>query len=220
MKLSRFVASLALAPALVGAQTTLSTPGGDGTISTFGRPNTQTYGQTFRTPAVDTRMQNFSFWITNSSAFEMKGYVFAWDGAKATGSALFMSDLLFAPVGEFMKTTVQTGGLNLVAGGSYVFFLSTSGLQGEGGASMEWNSYGADTYVDGTFVYLNHDENGDEQAEWTADEWSTWSPTTDLRFEANFNTMDQNVVPEPSTYVLMATGLMGLGAVARRRRQS
>jgi len=27
MKLSRFVASLALAPALVGAQTTLSTPG-------------------------------------------------------------------------------------------------------------------------------------------------------------------------------------------------
>lgn len=28
-----------------------------------------------------------------------------------------------------------------------------------------------------------------------------------------------NVVPEPSTYVLMATGLLGLGIVARRRRK-
>jgi hypothetical protein len=27
-----------------------------------------------------------------------------------------------------------------------------------------------------------------------------------------------NVVPEPSTYALMATGLLGLGGVVRRRR--
>ena len=29
---------------------------------------------------------------------------------------------------------------------------------------------------------------------------------------------NMNVVPEPSTYLLLATGLLGLGAVARRRR--
>jgi hypothetical protein len=33
-----------------------------------------------------------------------------------------------------------------------------------------------------------------------------------------FGLINQNVVPEPTTYALMVTGLAGLGAIARRRR--
>ena len=36
----------------------------------------------------------------------------------------------------------------------------------------------------------------------------------DLAFQANFD----SVVPEPSTYVMLATGLLALGFVAWRRR--
>jgi len=44
-------------------------------------------------------------------------------------------------------------------------------------------------------------------------------PTGDyLRYEITGSPVTANVVPEPSTYVLMATGLTGLVAVARRRR--
>lgn len=38
--------------------------------------------------------------------------------------------------------------------------------------------------------------------------------------QVTFGTIQNNVVPEPSTYALMATGLVGLVGVARRRRQS
>jgi hypothetical protein len=54
-----------------------------------------------------------------------------------------------------------------------------------------------DAYADGLVYLRGH---GDE--------------TRDVRFEATFHT-----VSEPSTWLLMVTGLIGVGIVARRRRE-
>jgi hypothetical protein len=44
-------------------------------------------------------------------------------------------------------------------------------------------------------------------------------PTTDLRMTAHFTALDDvTVAPEPATMVLLATGLAGVAAAARRRR--
>jgi hypothetical protein len=43
--------------------------------------------------------------------------------------------------------------------------------------------------------------------------------TLPVAFSAEFNVVASSVVPEPSTYALLATGIGALGAVARRRRQ-
>jgi hypothetical protein len=38
--------------------------------------------------------------------------------------------------------------------------------------------------------------------------------------QVTFGLINQNVIPEPSTYALMATGLVGLAGMARRRRNT
>jgi hypothetical protein len=48
-------------------------------------------------------------------------------------------------------------------------------------------------------------------------EWATGADQVDLDAVSLSNV---NVVPEPSAYALMATGLVGLGAMARRRRRA
>lgn len=44
--------------------------------------------------------------------------------------------------------------------------------------------------------------------------------TPDASFSATFAVAPQNVVPEPSTYALLATGIGALGLVARRRKSA
>src|SRR4051794_8532102 len=72
-------------------------PSWDGSnyVYSYGKPNTATYGQTFQTPdAINTYMQDFSFEIKRdpgAGSLYSTAYVYAWDGSKATGAALFTS---------------------------------------------------------------------------------------------------------------------------------
>jgi hypothetical protein len=207
------VTALALSASPALAQTIGA--GGGSSVFTWGKPNTQTYGQTVT--AVNTSMDSFSFWLDGGSSLNFQAYVFAWDQGtlRATGGALFTSAVMAAPGGAgFQQVTINTGGVGVDVNSMYVAFLSTSGLAGSGG--IAWEAHEGDDYAGGAFVFIN---NGENQDAWTDSQWSTNHLVVgrDLRFEMTFSDGRPVAVPEPISMLLLGTGLAGIAAVRRRR---
>ena len=205
---------------LASAQTTIGAPGG-AEVGSFGKSNTQTYGQTFTVPTNgDSRLDTFSFWMQDRPGLDFRGYVYAWDVAagRATGSALFTSALMSAPSAGsgYHEVAVATGGLDLTGGNMYVAFLSASGVAGSGQTSWEFST--GDTYAGGEFVFYN---NGEDLSLLTTYAWdSNWSGVDrDLRFAMTFNGADVSVTPEPASVLLAASGLLALGGLGTLRRR-
>lgn len=219
-------AALALAAVVAmpaTAQTTIGAGGGD-FVQSWGKDNTQTYGQTITTPT-DNVLTSFSFWLGRTStnypdpsnpSLSFMAYVYAWGGSMATGSALYSSGVVThnaTPETPFTKYTFTTGGLSLVPGNMYALFLSTSGLAGTG--RIQWEASELEDYAGGNFIFMN---NGENTADWTTTAWSSGF-ASDVRFEATFEGTGGPVVPEPATWIMMVTGLMALGLAAQRRRR-
>ena len=216
----RLTALLLFVPALAAAQTVIATPeprqrsetsAGDGFAFAV--------GQTFLAPTTDTRLDQVSFWAASATPGSFTAYVFAWDAAtnRATGPALFTSARTALPTGDVnSRIDIATGGVELTAGQAFVAFLSVGGTaNAEGRFVVDWGTHFDNPYAGGRNVLQLSPV---DAPRWTTQAWTGFADD-DLHFAFAFNS-DANVVPEPSTYVLLATGLAGLATVARRRRRA
>ena len=131
------VAVCTLLPAVQGgASLTIETiPAWDGQsfVGSFGERNTATYGQTVTAPG--NVLQSFKFLVDDSlnpDFVDFEAFVYAWDGAKAAGPALYtsapMSTTNNGGQGGYEEIELLTGGVPVVTGGEYVLFLSVSNL--------------------------------------------------------------------------------------------
>lgn len=153
-------------------------------ISAFGVPNTASYGQVITADALHAKLSSFSFEMNLPSTVAMRGEVYAWDGTKATGPALFESSpVSTSGSGNFELITFNAGGVALTPGQKYVLFASTSRDQAGHSGTGSWQYFNGDFYSGGSFVFLN---NGGAPSQWTTSTW-TQDSTKDLAFQARFD---------------------------------
>jgi hypothetical protein len=161
-----------------------TTPYWDGVeyISSFGMPNTATYGQTISMTEGSATLTQFSFFMAVTPTAVFRGFVFGWDGSKATGTPLFESAPMSTTQGVNFEEVVFNipNGMVLNADQQYVLFASTSIDPAQPNSAGKWGAIITNTvYSGGQFVYLN---NGDNPSLWTSTAWSTIAQ--DLAFKA------------------------------------
>lgn len=136
------------------------TADGDHYIWSFGYPDTATYGQTITVPAGVATIQTFSFVMDVPAGLVFRGAVQAWDGDKATGPVLYLSD----------PTSTSGDGYDLVTFGPdvavtpgvYVLYgtisydYATNAVPGVEGVPGYWSSILAAPYDGGAMVWDNN----------------------------------------------------------------
>jgi hypothetical protein len=206
-------------------------------VSSFGIPNTQTYGQVIVMASDVTKINSFSFRIRANTTLAFRGEIYAWDGAKATGSALYESSPVSTSTSiGFQTVTFNTGGINVTAGQAYVLFASSSKDNVGHSGFSEWGYVDSNTIPSGNFVFQN---NGTNTGQWTTTAWSTVAPSPapnsiDLAMTVAFEVLPPvppPVLPPAPTPVgtptvsewamlLMAGGIGVIAIRALRRAQS
>jgi hypothetical protein len=192
-----------------------------------------TMGQSFIVPAgTFTQLTSFDFWLrgatTPPGSVPYRAYIFGWDAGtrRVSAAPLFRSDAQsFAGAEANTPVSFSTGGLNLVAGQSYIAVLSAVEFStapiGTRGGPVYTTSWPASSYAGGSAFEAFSPNTG--LAGLAGVTWRTVGANEgnwDVAFVARFTSTQQppTVVPEPGTVILLAGGLLGLGAVARRRR--
>jgi hypothetical protein len=143
---------------------------GSSTPSPTNLGDTATYGEVVT--ASGNVLKNFTFYMEQNN-FLFEGYVYAWDGLKATGPRLWQSGAMHTMSSTAPQAVTFSPGITVESGSQYVLFASvsehyTSNGGGGGQWEFEWNAGTPSDY----FVF---DNNEGDPSLWTTATWDSLS---------------------------------------------
>ncbi|MEO8613781.1 MAG: hypothetical protein ABI600_01460 [Luteolibacter sp.] len=184
-------------------------------IGFIGTKGSKYVGQIF-TVSSSTRIDQITFYLAHeagSNPLQFNIQLRMWDISSNTpvGGDIFISPLQqtlgtgAAPIHPGFSVepyTVNTGGIELLSGQSYIAFLSTINATFE---SSGWVGYAGDVYNGGQSAFV-------QQGASPSVSWTTGFPDPggDLAVKMSFN------IPEPSAYLLTSIGVLSLMRRTRR----
>ena len=216
-----FAALLASPPTAVAATIFAAAPIG-------GIGSGDTHGEVFTAPNADTLLVSFGFFTQNFNAgpADYRALLYAWDGEKATGAALFEQLGTVAPGTVFTRTDVFPA-INLVGGAQYVAFFTQLGIpnarpwsqQAAGCMATFIDCPGGDPSPTTDFVRFL----GTDPSRFTLDPWRNerlLGNRVRAAFQIQLGEQASQVVPEPTSMALLGIGLLGVARRVRVRLRS
>ena len=141
--------------------TTTNDPAWDGStgLIPYGTLPSQTtvYGQTFQSLNSDSVLSSFTFQVKLDPAAKFRGQVFAWDGSKATGPALYTSPPVQTTDGSVFQPVTFAPNISMTAGTTYVLLIDTllDAQSGDYGGSVGYTGVNVDSVPSGKLVFFN-----------------------------------------------------------------
>ena len=219
---------VALVALPAGAQVIQTDPGwnGSNTISSFGYPNTATYGEAITTPGGATNVQQVSFWLNEATGFQYQVFIAPWDNNNylipgGLAGAIYVSPVqTIASGGTLTQYTVSGINAAVTPGTIYMFGLTIDNVYNND-AQFGAGSQGGDIFANGNstyyFAWNNDSGNGSLLgANWNNEGCannggSCGNAAWTITYGAGGTT------PEPSSLVLLGSGALGLAGVIRRK---
>jgi PEP-CTERM motif len=211
-----------------GAQTIQTDPSWNGTntISSFGYPNTSTYGEAITTPAGGTSVSSFSFWLNEAAGFQFQAFIAPWDNNNylipggGLSAAIYLSPIqTVSQGGSLVEYTINNVNTAVTPGTIYMFGITIDNVYNQD-AQFGAGSQGGDIFANGNSTYYFAWNNDSGNGSLLGENWNNEGCANNGGSCGNaawIVTYNSGTTPEPGSFILLGTGVLGLAGVIRRK---